>query len=128
MQLPRSVVIGHDVLVEAGNVCKELKLSGSAVVVSGSTTRHYAGDRICEILFDEGYEVNIVEIKSTNDYDIEEVRMVVNEVKARFMLGVGGGKAIDVAKFVSNEFNIPFLSVPTAASHDGIASPLWGSQ
>ncbi|MDY6964562.1 MAG: NAD(P)-dependent glycerol-1-phosphate dehydrogenase [Halobacteriota archaeon] len=122
MQLPRSVVIGHDVLFEVGNVCKELKLSGSAISVSGSTTRHCAGEKICEILNDEGYDVKIVEITSTNEYDVEKVKEAVEEVRAHFMLGVGGGKAIDVAKFVSSEFEIPFLSVPTAASHDGIAS------
>ena len=122
MQLPRSVVIGHNVLFEVGKVCKELKLDGLAVIVSGPTTKHTAGEKVYEILSDDGYNVNIIESKSTNDYDIAEVIRATNEVKARFMLGVGGGKSIDVAKFVSNELNIPFLSVPTAASHDGIAS------
>ena len=122
MQLPRSVVIGHNVLPEVANVCKELKLSGSAVVVSGPTTRYCAGELICQILSDEGYEVQIVEVRSTHDYDIDEVVTVVEEANAGFMLGVGGGKSIDVSKFISYNFDIPFLSVPTAAAHDGIVS------
>ncbi|MDY6959753.1 MAG: NAD(P)-dependent glycerol-1-phosphate dehydrogenase [Halobacteriota archaeon] len=122
MQLPRSVVIGHNVLSEVANVCKELKLSGSAVVVSGPTTRYCAGENIVEILSDEGYEVQISEVRSTNDYDIEEIVDAVEESQARFMIGVGGGKAIDVSKYVSFNFDIPFLSVPTAAAHDGIVS------
>ena len=44
------------------------------------------------------------------------------ETKAKFVLGVGGGRPIDVAKCASFESNIPFLSIPTAASHDGIVS------
>jgi len=39
------------------------------------------------------------------------------------VLGVGGGKVIDVAKMASTRSNVHFISVPTAASHDGIASP-----
>ncbi len=39
------------------------------------------------------------------------------------VLGVGGGKIIDVAKLASTQSNLHFISVPTAASHDGIASP-----
>jgi glycerol-1-phosphate dehydrogenase [NAD(P)+] len=39
-----------------------------------------------------------------------------------FVIGVGGGRVIDTAKIVSYNLDIPFISVPTAASHDGIAS------
>ncbi|KAB3542712.1 MAG: NAD(P)-dependent glycerol-1-phosphate dehydrogenase, partial [ANME-2 cluster archaeon] len=39
-----------------------------------------------------------------------------------FLVGVGGGTVIDVAKLASTMLDIPFLSVPTAAAHDGIAS------
>jgi len=36
--------------------------------------------------------------------------------------GVGGGKAIDIAKMASDHLDTTFVSVPTAASHDGIVS------
>jgi len=38
------------------------------------------------------------------------------------IVGFGGGKSIDMAKIISMEANLKWLSVPTAASHDGIAS------
>ena len=41
---------------------------------------------------------------------------------ADFLIGVGGGRVIDTAKIVSYNLDLPFISVPTAASHDGIAS------
>jgi glycerol-1-phosphate dehydrogenase [NAD(P)+] len=41
---------------------------------------------------------------------------------ADFLIGVGGGRVIDTAKIVSFNLDLPFISVPTAASHDGIAS------
>jgi glycerol-1-phosphate dehydrogenase [NAD(P)+] len=39
-----------------------------------------------------------------------------------FLVGVGGGRVIDTAKIVSYNLDLQFISVPTAASHDGIAS------
>jgi glycerol-1-phosphate dehydrogenase [NAD(P)+] len=39
-----------------------------------------------------------------------------------FVMGVGGGRVIDTAKIVSYNLDLPFISIPTAASHDGIAS------
>ena len=39
-------------------------------------------------------------------------------------MSVGGGKTIDVVKLVSAKENVNFVSVPTAASHDGIASSI----
>ncbi len=40
------------------------------------------------------------------------------------VLGVGGGSVIDRAKLWAYERGIPFVSVPTLASSDGIASPV----
>ena len=39
------------------------------------------------------------------------------------IIGLGGGRSVDVAKFCSFNIKIPFVSIPTSASHDGIASP-----
>lgn len=39
------------------------------------------------------------------------------------IVGIGGGRAVDVAKIAAFDMERPFVSVPTAASHDGIASP-----
>ena len=38
------------------------------------------------------------------------------------VLGFGGGSSLDVAKLISRDTGINWISVPTAASHDGIAS------
>ncbi len=38
------------------------------------------------------------------------------------ILGFGGGKSIDLAKLFASDAGLEWVSVPTAASHDGIAS------
>jgi glycerol-1-phosphate dehydrogenase [NAD(P)+] len=39
------------------------------------------------------------------------------------LIGLGGGKALDVAKYVSFLGRLPYLAVPTSLSNDGICSP-----
>jgi glycerol-1-phosphate dehydrogenase [NAD(P)+] len=58
---------------------------------------------------------------------IRDVLMVEERIKAwkpNVLLGVGGGTKIDAAKVSSSRQGVPFISVPTSLSHDGIASPL----
>jgi glycerol-1-phosphate dehydrogenase [NAD(P)+] len=38
------------------------------------------------------------------------------------ILGFGGGRSLDVAKLLARDTGLDWISVPTAASHDGIAS------
>jgi glycerol-1-phosphate dehydrogenase [NAD(P)+] len=38
------------------------------------------------------------------------------------ILGFGGGRSLDLAKILAKEFKIDWVAIPTAASHDGIAS------
>jgi glycerol-1-phosphate dehydrogenase [NAD(P)+] len=42
--------------------------------------------------------------------------------RSTFLLGVGGGSKIDLAKMAAKDLELEFISVPTSASHDGIAS------
>jgi glycerol-1-phosphate dehydrogenase [NAD(P)+] len=39
------------------------------------------------------------------------------------IIGIGGGRSVDIAKLIGFNLNKPFVSIPTSASHDGIASP-----
>ena len=55
------------------------------------------------------------------------VDAVVAEIRARGItcaLAVGGGRVIDTVKYASAQTGIPFVSVPTSLSHDGICSPI----
>ena len=124
MQLPRNVLIGHGVLEEISTVCKHLGVGKNAIVVTGvHHTRKIAGERVLELLSEAGYEANLVEVRSISRGSIEQVKDVSKGNKTKFMLGVGGGSVIDTTKIASFELGIPFISVPTIASHDGIASP-----
>jgi glycerol-1-phosphate dehydrogenase [NAD(P)+] len=54
--------------------------------------------------------------------EVDRAEGLASEIGAGFVIGVGGGRSIDIAKLASLRRDVPFLSVPTAASHDGICS------
>jgi glycerol-1-phosphate dehydrogenase [NAD(P)+] len=122
MQLPRDVLVGHGVLEEVGDVCNDLKLKGNALIVTGSTTRDIVGKRVCNILESAGISAETVITYKATTEEVEKVMEKALEVEASFLLGVGSGRSIDLAKLASTRLKLPFISVPTAASHDGIAS------
>jgi glycerol-1-phosphate dehydrogenase [NAD(P)+] len=54
--------------------------------------------------------------------EVDRAERLAREIEAGFFIGAGGGRSIDIAKLASLQVDLPFLSVPTAASHDGICS------
>jgi glycerol-1-phosphate dehydrogenase [NAD(P)+] len=122
MQLPRTVVVGHDVISDTGKVCKDLKLNGSALIVAGGSTLKAAGKTVAVSLEDSGFNVSVAVVEKPALDEVRKVEKTAGEVKASFLLGVGGGKSIDIAKLASMHLDLPFISAPTAASHDGIVS------
>ncbi|MEI7942014.1 MAG: iron-containing alcohol dehydrogenase family protein [Candidatus Riflemargulisbacteria bacterium] len=70
-------------------------------------------------------KIKIVKEIAINSSSAEQALQIFkdlpNGIKAIF--GVGGGKALDVAKYVSFLSRIPYVAVPTALSNDGFCSP-----
>ncbi|MDL2246856.1 NAD(P)-dependent glycerol-1-phosphate dehydrogenase [Methanobrevibacter sp. OttesenSCG-928-K11] len=122
IQMPREVHIGPDVIYETGSICDDLRLDKNALVVTGHNTYDIGGKIAIESLEDKGFSVDLIKVK---DADIESVSKVQEKSEDfSFILGIGGGKVIDVAKIASNNEGMYFMSMPTTASHDGIISPL----
>jgi len=123
MQLPREVIVGKSVLGRVGEVCSRLGFTGTALVVSGPVTYPLAGEPVAKSVTKAGLKVDHVIVKESNEQVANHVVETIKKAKASLVLGVGGGKDIDLAKLASAKSKVPFMSVPTAASHDGIASP-----
>ena len=119
MQLPRDVVIGHDVFGQLPFLCEDLKLGESALLVSGKGTMNLAGEKVRSIL-KEHYEVTPFLAEEISIPLIKKAEEAAAD--ADFLIGVGGGRVIDTAKIVAYNLDRQFISIPTAASHDGIAS------
>ena len=121
--LPRVVLVGNHVLDKLGSICREFDYS-SALIVTGSKTFGIAGKHSEEILEDEGLNVSTKLVSNATRETVDSVKAEIEVSEADVVLGIGGGRNIDVAKLSSFEMDRFFISVPTVASHDGIASNL----
>ena len=122
MQLPREVLLGENLKGEVVNVAKRLGLGEKGLVLYGPRTREIAGVKI-ERSLKGTYDVRGLLIKK--GATMEEVRRTIEAIRdenAQWTIAVGGGSIIDVAKLASFKTGVPFISFPTTASHDGIAS------
>jgi glycerol-1-phosphate dehydrogenase [NAD(P)+] len=119
---PRNVLAGHGVLEQIPDVCRDFGLSGTALIVTGSKTKNVAADIVASRLQESGYDVQTAIMGEATQENLGRVEEMAREVHANFLLGVGGGSKIDLAKMAAKDLNVEFISVPTSASHDGIAS------
>ncbi|MGB9676545.1 MAG: iron-containing alcohol dehydrogenase, partial [Candidatus Bathyarchaeales archaeon] len=124
MQLPREVIVGNGTLERIPEITLRLGFTKSALIVAGARTYDIAGKTVKELLEKDGLEVNTILVESATVKGVEAVEERIKVLKPQVVFGVGGGTKIDVAKLSSARQQVPFISVPTTASHDGIASPL----
>jgi len=122
MELPRVVMIGQGAVDNVAQTARRLKIGHNALIVNDPRTHRVAGKRVAQQLEDDGFFVQDFKIKGNDEEDVLEVQAIIKESKMNVLMGVGGGKPIDIAKYSAFKRGIPFFSIPTAASHDGIAS------
>lgn len=121
IQLPREIHTGPGIINQTGSICRDLRFKGKVLVVSGTNTYKIGGRDVIESLQDHDFKVEDVTITQASTETVAEIQDLLTDKK--LILGVGGGKVIDVAKLAGTRAGVNFISVPTAASHDGIASP-----
>ncbi len=122
MELPRNVVVGHDALHQVGEVSQSLKLGKRALIVADGTTMKIAGAVVEKELAARKIKTAQYLIPDATWAEVREAEERIRKGNFDFALGVGGGRPIDVAKCGSFNAGVPFISVPTAASHDGVVS------
>ncbi len=122
MELPRKVAVGSGIIYELSEICTDLKLRPKALIVTGPNTLEIVGKEISDLLLKGGFEPDILISSASKLEEVDRAEGRALEIDAGFFVGAGGGRSIDIAKLASLRVGIPFLSVPTAASHDGICS------
>lgn len=124
MQLPREVIVGKGTLQRIPELTKRLHLKGKALVMSDPFCFDLAGKAVSDFLTETGLTVDFLLVETMTSKAVSDIEAQIKEIKPQVLFGVGGGTIIDAAKVSSKSQNIPFISVPTTVSHDGIASPL----
>jgi len=123
MELPRLIVVGENNMNEIGEFLFSLNKPKIVSLISGINVQKILKQKIEKSL-------KLKKIKfvwhTTKDNQIDSIKQIEKEVKkdhSNLVVGIGGGRSVDTAKMVSFNLDLPFVSVPTAASHDGMASP-----
>lgn len=90
----------------------------------GKDIKELLGERVSISL--DSAEIRVIYEESIADNKIEEIfRSVVKLPRGtEAILAVGGGLAIDYAKYIAFLAQLPVISIPTAISNDGFASPM----
>ena len=123
MELPRKIVVGEKNIANIGNFLKSLKNTKKVSLISGSNVKKIVQKKI-QKHFGLAKIENIWYLAKTNDTkSIRDIEKKVSQNKSDLIIGVGGGRSVDIAKMIGFNLALPFVSVPTSASHDGIASP-----
>jgi glycerol-1-phosphate dehydrogenase [NAD(P)+] len=118
MELPTKVLIGHGVLAKLGDFIDESSGSKNVVIAAGSNVAAKVKDAVNSAL---NTERTWVEVQAADTKNVDGV--IRASGAAGCIVGVGGGKSVDVGKLAAFKLRLPFYSVPTSASHDGISSP-----
>jgi len=122
IELPRVILEEANAIKKVESVCKKLNLKGKALLISGCSTYKIAGKKVERKLKSSFGCVSEI-IKSADASEVKRMEEAIEKNDVSFCVAVGGGKTIDVCKLASHNAKIDFISIPTAAAHDGIASP-----
>ena len=119
---PRNVLLGHDILGSVAEVCGDFRFPETGIMVTGDETYRAAGKEVRGIMEEAKYGIRVHRTGAATYSNAEKIVEDAKDAGAGFILAVGGGSKIDLSKIASKELNIPFISIPTSAAHDGISS------
>jgi len=123
MELPRLIVVGEKNINDIGSFLKSLKNIKKVSLVSGNNVKKIVQSKIESSLSASKIQM-VWHLAKTNDKkSIQQIEQNVGKSKSELIVGVGGGRSVDIAKIIGFNLDLPFVSIPTSASHDGIASP-----
>ena len=124
MELPRQIVVGENNIEEVGEFLHGLSPNSKKVsIISGKNVKKIFGQQIDSSLKESKIH-SIWHLASSNLVkDTKQIQKKVKNAKTDLIIGIGGGRSVDIAKLCSFNLRKPFVSIPTSASHDGIASP-----
>ena len=123
MELPRLIEIGEKNIQDFGNFLKKLNKPKKVSLISGNNVQNVLKDRIEKSLKTNKIQFVWHTSKNNQIKSLNQIQKDVKKDKSDLLAGIGGGRSVDTAKMVSFNLSKPFVSLPTAASHDGMASP-----
>lgn len=119
--IPSLLKVEPRALAHIGTFLKESGLT-KVVIYFGNGLIEMLGTTVMASLRSEGIEV--LEYQELDSVKLEDITALAfhHPNKTQAIIGLGGGKVIDAAKYSSFLLKLPFISVPTSSSSDGFSS------
>ena len=119
--IPTVLKVGKGTLGNIGKYLKESELT-EAVIYFGNGLIDMFGSLVMQSLKEAG--ITVLEYRELDTVDINDIIKLAFSVsnKTKVIVGIGGGKVIDAAKYAAYLRKLPFFSVPTSSSSDGFSS------
>ena len=123
MELPRLIEIGEKNINDFGKFLISLNKPKKVSLIAGTNVQ-----KILKKIIEKSLKLKKIEFiwHTSIDNQIKSLNQIQKDVKkdnSDLIVGIGGGRSVDTAKLISYNLGKPFVSLPTAASHDGMASP-----
>jgi len=123
MELPRLIEIGEKNINDFGKFLLSLNKPKKVSLIAGTNVQ-----KILKKKIEKSLKLKKIQFiwHTSIDNQIKSLNKIQKDVKkdnSDLIVGIGGGRSVDTAKLISYNLGKPFVSLPTAASHDGMASP-----
>lgn len=120
--IPYLLKIGNGKIEKIGKYLIDKNLQ-KVVLFWGAGMENILGEKLYKGFYDNGIEVLKQDV--IEDISIEAITHTAFNLASgvEAIIGLGGGKALDFAKYTAHLLKLPFISVPTSTSNDGFCSP-----
>jgi len=122
IEIPTIMEVNTGILGNMGSYLERAGIS-RVIVLFGEGIRELFGETIISSIKSRT-SLTLLETYDFDDITIENLvpRAFSIPSKTDAVVGVGGGKVLDTAKYIAFLNNLPFISVPTSTSNDGFSS------
>ncbi len=122
---PARYVQGRDATWSLASELERLGFRGKALIIASGSARALLGGVWRETFPKRGLSFEVLPFGGECSLaEIARGKDAANKVGAAVIVGVGGGKALDAARAVAAELDLPVACCPTAASSDAPCSAL----
>jgi glycerol-1-phosphate dehydrogenase [NAD(P)+] len=123
MELPRLIEIGEKNIGDFGKFLNSLNKPKKVSLIAGMNVQKVLRKKIEKSLKSKKIQFIWHASKDNQIKSLNKIQKNVKKDNSDLIVGIGGGRSVDTAKLISYNLDKQFVSLPTAASHDGMASP-----